>query len=171
MVRTRLKQFYWLKRTGYIINILVLCMNARKVLPSTHVVNHVVYLQQPNLGIDRCGVWHQNRSASSLHWSSSRPNNKLQTSCSYWTAVTNVTSVCRGKPEGLSVSFKISSWVTVRVLFRAVEIEARHSTYTQLWWGGVRRGKGCENWFTSLPSPLQPLFLVPGLSIYQSVSL
>lgn len=166
MVRTRLKQFHWLKRTVYIINILVLYMNARKVLLSTHVVNHVV-----RLGIDRCGVCHQNRSASLLHWSSARPNNKLQTSCGPWTAVRNVTAVCRGTSENLTVSFKISSWVTVRVLFRAVEIEARHSTSTQLWRGGVRRGKGCENWFTSLPSPLLPLFLVPGLSIYQSVSL
>ena len=171
MVKKRLKQFHWLKRIGHVINILVLYMNARKVLSSTHVVNHVVRLRQPNLGIDRCGVCHQNRSASLLHWSSARPNNKLQTSCGPWTAVRNVTSVCHGTPESLSVSFKISFWVIVRVLFRAVEIEARHSTSTQLWRGAVRRGKGCENWFTSLPSPLLPLFLVPGLSIYQSVSL
>lgn len=91
------------------------------MLPSTHVVNHVVRLRQPNLGIDRCGVCHQNRSASSLHWSSARPNNKTQTSCGPWTAVRNVNAVCRGTPESLSVSFKISSWVTIRVLFRAVK--------------------------------------------------
>ena len=153
------------------IDILVPYMNARKVLPSTHVVNHVVRLRQPNLGIDRCGISHQNRSASSLHWSNARPNNRLQTRFGPWTAVKNVNAVRRGTPECLGISFKISSWVTVRVLFRAVEIEARHSTSTQLRRGGVRRGKGCENWFTSLPSPLLPLFLVLGLSIYQSVSL
>lgn len=53
---------------------------------------------------------------------------QCKTRCGPWTAVRNVNTVFRGTPECHSVSFKISPLVAVRVLFRPVEIEARHST-------------------------------------------